>query len=79
MLVSAAVGRTEMSALVIDLSQVYFMDSTGITALVRARNLCDDYGADLRPHGVQPRVYKVLEMTGLTDLFGLPEGDGGRC
>jgi anti-anti-sigma factor len=76
---TAALNRGGVRSLVIDLSAVTFMDSTGVGALVRARNLCDSHGAELHLHGVGPRVHKVLELTGLTYYFGLPDVDGGRC
>ena len=54
------------STVVVDLSELTFMDSSGITALVKARNRMAEEGNDLiftRPH---PIVRRVLEVTGLT-------------
>jgi anti-sigma B factor antagonist len=79
LLATRAVTRPEMRSLIIDMSGVGFMDSTGIAALVRAHHLCDSHGAEIHLRGVSVRVYKVLDITGLTDWFGLPDGDSGRC
>lgn len=51
------------STVVIDLSEVTFMDSTGLTAFISARNrLRDDSVVLTRP---QPNVLRVFEITGL--------------
>jgi len=67
---SVAAVRSDMRTLTIDLAGVAFMDSAGLAALVRARNLCDKHRAELRLEGVGPRVHRVLELTGLGEWFG---------
>lgn len=56
---------------VVDLSQVTFLDSTGLNALVsaqkRLRMRSDDH--ELRLVVTQPQILKVLEITGLSDVF----------
>ena len=77
-LATGAVNRSEMTELVIDLSEVSFMDSAGIGGLLRAHRLCDEHGAELRVRGAPPRLRRILAITGLATWFGIPEGDVGR-
>ena len=53
---------------VVDMSQVSFMDSTGIGALVSARRRLAE-GAQLRLVTTQPNVVKLFALTGLTKVF----------
>ncbi len=55
------------STVVVDLSRLTFMDSSGITAMVMARNRMREAGDDLiltRPHRI---VRRALEAVGMTD------------
>ena len=51
------------SKVVIDLSELSFMDSSGIAVMVQARNALGDDVALTRP---QPNVRRVFEVTGLS-------------
>ncbi|MDP9333967.1 MAG: STAS domain-containing protein [Actinomycetota bacterium] len=53
---------------VIDLSEVTFMDSSGIAILV---NIGRQHDGPLRLEGVQSAVRKILEVSGLTELFDI--------
>lgn len=55
--------------LVVDLSAVTFIDSTGLGVLIGARKRCIDAGRELRVVVSEPRILKVFEITGLNDLF----------
>lgn len=55
--------------LIIDLSGVQFMDSSGLNALIRARNSMDDRGLDLVISGVSEQVRRLFEVSGLTSAF----------
>jgi anti-sigma B factor antagonist len=72
----AAFADAQKSAteVVVDVSGVTFMDSTGINALVRARKSAPD-GARLQVVGASGQVRRVLETTGVADLVceGGPE------
>ncbi|MEU9079558.1 STAS domain-containing protein [Kitasatospora sp. NPDC004745] len=50
---------------VLDLSEVTFMDCAGLGALVRARNQADRCGGRLSLRGARHRVARLLELTGL--------------
>ena len=54
------------SKIVIDLSELTFMDSSGIAVFVQAKNELGDSVVLTRP---QPNVKRLFEITGLSDLF----------
>ena len=54
------------SKIVIDLSDLTFMDSSGIPVFVQAKNELGDSVVLTRP---QPNVKRLFEITGLFDLF----------
>ena len=60
---------SRIDVVVLDLFAVTFTDSTGLTALVRVRELADAHSARCRLRGVQPRTRQLLEMTGLLATF----------
>jgi len=55
--------------LTVDLSAVTFMDSQGLSALLRTRQETERRGGSLRLEGVPPRVLKLLELTGMDAVF----------
>ena len=57
----AAVGRP----VVIDLDQVGFMDSAGLSALVGAANRAAAHGGSLRVVCARPKILKLFRLTGL--------------
>lgn len=56
---------------VVDLLGVTFMDSTALGVLVGALKRCRQAGGSMRIVVADPRVLKVFEITGLTELFSL--------
>jgi anti-sigma B factor antagonist len=56
---------------VVDLTGVTFIDSTGLGVLIGARKRCSEAGRELRVVVSEPRILKVFEITGLTDLFAI--------
>lgn len=61
----------EEAKVVVDLSDVTFLDSTGLGVLVAALKRVRESGAggDLRLVVTRPQVSKVLEVTGLSTVF----------
>lgn len=51
--------------LVVDLTAVSFVDSSGLGLLVNLRQLAEDRGAHFVLHNVPRRVTRLLELTGL--------------
>jgi anti-sigma B factor antagonist len=68
-------GR-EASVLDVDLTELDFIDSTGLGVLVGARQLIRSDGGELRLCNPRPNIAKVLEITGLSKAF--PLGPSGR-
>src|SRR5215210_5681670 len=61
-LVQSAIGRAE-TPVVVDLSQVQFMDTTGLSALISGLRATRQAGTDLRIAGATSHVLSVLAMT----------------
>lgn len=59
----------DQGPVVVDLTAVTFIDSTGLGVLIGARKQCDDKGRALRVVMSEPRILKVFEITGLTEFF----------
>lgn len=62
-------------SLVVDLSEVTFLDSTGLSVLINALKQCQGAGGHLRLESPRPHVRRVFEVTGLSDVFDV--GDPG--
>jgi anti-sigma B factor antagonist len=61
-------------AVLVDLADVTFVDSSAISELLKARQTLLDQGRVLRVTGMSTIVARVFELTGLTDVFrGLDE------
>jgi anti-sigma B factor antagonist len=57
-------------AVVVDLAGVEFCDSSGLSVLVRVRNRLTGLGGSLALAGPTPIVQRVLEVSGLDEIFG---------
>ncbi len=66
-----AINDPETRHLHIDLSDVSFLDSSGIDALVRCRAEAGSRGIQVVVINPQPHPRKVLDMLGLIDFFGI--------
>ena len=60
--------------LVIDLSELEFVDSTGLGVLVGALKKARQSGGDVELHTPSPAIRKALEITGLTQVFRVADG-----
>ena len=58
--------------LVLDLTEVRFMDTIGINALLAARSAVRRHGGSLAVRNPSNTVQRVLEVTGLYDLLIQP-------
>ncbi|MGW0662591.1 anti-sigma factor antagonist [Streptodolium elevatio] len=56
----------------VDLGSVEFMDSSGIHMLLRVRRQAQDAGGGLDVLAAGPRVVRLLEVTGLTEILPVP-------
>jgi anti-sigma B factor antagonist len=55
--------------LILDLSQVDFMSSAGLRAIVTILKECRQRGGDLRLVGPNAAISRILEMTGFSDVM----------
>lgn len=65
--------QTELQAahtrLILDLSEVTYLSSSGLRAMLRARRQAQAAGGDLVLANMGLRVREIFEMIGFTDLF----------
>jgi anti-sigma B factor antagonist len=69
---SDSVKRTLLSSelpVVVDMADLTFIDSSGLTALVHASNELTKRGLGFRVRGVSPDLRRIFELTGLTKLL----------
>ena len=66
----AAVAASEPQ-IIVDLAALEFIDSSGVAALVRGRNLARHAGGELLLAAPQQQVLRVLTLTRLIDAFSL--------
>lgn len=72
-LISTALDRPGLTTLSLDLSDLNFIDSTGLGALTALREAAREKGVDVRVQGTAAaRVQRVFDITGVGQLFGLP-------
>jgi anti-sigma B factor antagonist len=58
-------------SLVVDLTEVTFIDSTALGVLIGIHKRCLASGTSIRLVVSEPRILKVFEITGLTQLFSI--------
>lgn len=59
----------------LDLENMSFIDSTGIGVLIRALRSVRQKGGDLTLANCRPSTLRILEIAGLTAIFGLTADD----
>jgi anti-sigma B factor antagonist len=62
-----------VATLVLDLSQLQFIDSTGLSHLVKALKRQQTHGGDVVLHAPTDQTRRVLELVGMTTLFTITE------
>jgi anti-anti-sigma factor len=67
----AAVQRSVVDELVIDLTRVGFVDSSGLRVLIAAHASHDEEGRRLVLRSPGPAVLRLFEITGLSEHFHL--------
>lgn len=70
--VAVVAGWNETTDVVIDLSSVSFIDSSGIAALLRCRQELDDAGIGFNVIGAQGMPLNVLRITGVLPYLSKP-------
>jgi anti-anti-sigma factor len=59
----------------VDLTNVTYADSSALGMLVRLVEVATEVSASLRVENPSPAILRVMQITGLTNLFGLGLGD----
>ena len=63
--------------LVVDLSEVTYIDSAGLAALIQAMQKVEGYGGKFRLAGLQETVRSIFEISRLDQVFQIfPDVDG---
>jgi anti-sigma B factor antagonist len=61
------------ATVVLDLLDVTFLDSTALGVLVGALKRCRELDGDLHVVVADPRIVKIFEITGLTNVFTMAD------
>ena len=60
------------SPVIVDLAGVEFVDSTGLSVLVRAHQQASERGLEFGIQNPRPQAHRLLSLTGLEDRLTLP-------
>ena len=71
----AMIVASPVTEVVTDVAGVTFIDSTGISALVRLHNAAEQSGAPFRVDPASPSVRRLLTVTGLDGVLRVAAGD----
>lgn len=61
----------QKGVIVLDLSDVAFIDSSGLGALILSYRAAQERGIDLKVSSPRPQVLKVMQITGLDRVFDI--------
>ena len=67
----AAVREAAGKTVVVDMTKVAFIDSSGLSALLAGLRLARNHGGTVRLVGVSPSIRRIFDVTGLGEQFGL--------
>ncbi|HSZ14387.1 MAG TPA: STAS domain-containing protein [Solirubrobacteraceae bacterium] len=62
------VCSTGAAAVLLDLSQLAFMDTTGLRAVLFARDVCQKHGCEFGLVQGPPQIRRLFEVAGLLDM-----------
>jgi anti-sigma B factor antagonist len=66
------------STVVVDLAGVEFVDSTGLSVLVRAHQQASERGVEFGIQNPRPQAHRLLSLTGLEDRLTMPARPASR-
>jgi stage II sporulation protein AA (anti-sigma F factor antagonist) len=69
--VDPVLASGSLVSVVFDASELSFMDSAGLSELLRIQRLLAAQGGSIRMEGAGPTVRRVLEITGLLETLGV--------
>lgn len=62
----------DITHLVVDMTGLTFIDSSGLSLLVYLKGRCDERGIDIALRAVPPRARGLIDSLGLSAYFDLP-------
>jgi anti-anti-sigma factor len=65
--------KAKQPRMLLDLSDVSFMDTSGLATLIETHLKTEKQGGSLALFGLQPRILEVFEITRVIDLFTVCE------
>jgi anti-sigma B factor antagonist len=71
----ASIIANRPTQVVVDLSGVTFIDSSGLAVLIHALQTVQEYGGKLTLTGIKDDILSILEMARLDQLFLIDPGD----
>jgi anti-sigma B factor antagonist len=71
--------QEKATPLVVDLTQVAFIDSSGLATLIEALQATNKYGGRLRLCGLSSSVQNLFRLSNLTSIFDIRATSGTRC
>jgi anti-anti-sigma factor len=72
--IMSAFADPDVDTVLVDLTAVTFLDSSGISVLLKARRVADERGVTYRVVGADGIVRKVLDLTGVWPLLSGESG-----
>lgn len=67
-----ALDRPGLTNLILDLSELKFIDSSGLGALIALRETASEKGVEVTVRETPASVQRILDITGVGQLFGSP-------
>lgn len=63
-----------LEAVALDFAELTFIDSSGLNVLTRVRVAAEEHGVPLTLRRVPDQARRVLQLTGLDELFSIEDG-----
>lgn len=73
--IDSAVELNMPTLLILDFTDVSFMDSSGIGLVMGRYRTLSKTGAELHISGTSPQIYKVMKLAGLEKLARIDKGE----
>jgi len=71
--------QSKLRHLVLDFSQVTFIDSSGLGVILGRYKRLTEIGGDITVVGVNAQIGKILELSGLSRIMEIKRDDDSQC
>lgn len=75
---SATLSTGNVDMIIVDLSGVTFLDSTGLGTLVAAARICAELRVQFEISDANPFIAKLFTVVGVAEMLGIPAAPGVR-